>query len=320
MSPPVSLLLVNVCASSDILQSHVFDFIGKSLLRVDVAHLSVFTDGSLSGLRTLNMKAGAAAYFKDVDLGLGVKVSGLVSSTIVELQAIALALECVLPSCSVNLFSDSQTALNACRSESSLFRPNFRNQCWVEHYHIVNIICQKNLDVNWVKVKRHSGVLDNKQADGFAKAAALLDWRLPHLVNEHFLKTGDTVVFGNFRHFVCDIFWSVLCACWKVGFGSQVVTNCFHADIDWSRLFLVWHPDFHLAAGFTSLRTTDICSYFIKALHCQLPVAVHKHLYNKYYPSVLCLFCGDVEVLDHVFFCLFDADDQACLINAYASA
>ncbi|KAG9288394.1 hypothetical protein G9A89_021425 [Geosiphon pyriformis] len=48
--------------------SHKFEVIGDNLLRVNTAHLSVFMDKSLSGLGTLSMKAGAAAYFEDVDL------------------------------------------------------------------------------------------------------------------------------------------------------------------------------------------------------------------------------------------------------------
>ncbi|KAG9287370.1 hypothetical protein G9A89_023742 [Geosiphon pyriformis] len=58
------------------------------------------------------MKAGAAAFFKDINLGLGVEVSGMVSSTLVKLQAIVLAFECVPSLSSVYLFSDSQAALN----------------------------------------------------------------------------------------------------------------------------------------------------------------------------------------------------------------
>ncbi|KAG9303334.1 hypothetical protein G9A89_013660 [Geosiphon pyriformis] len=108
---------------------------------------------SLNSLKTPDVMAGAAVFFEDIDLGLGVRVSGLVSSTIAELQAIALALKCIFFFCSVNLFSDSQAALDACKSELVLACPNFRNQCWVEHYYIVNVICHKNLDVNWIKVK-----------------------------------------------------------------------------------------------------------------------------------------------------------------------
>ncbi|KAG9304326.1 hypothetical protein G9A89_019888 [Geosiphon pyriformis] len=61
-----------------------------------------------------------------------------------------------------------------------------------------------------------------------------------------------------------------------------------------------------MATGFTSRHTADICTYFMKALYCRLPVAVRKHVYNKCYSSVLCLYCGKVEVSDHVFSCVID--------------
>ncbi|KAG9304835.1 hypothetical protein G9A89_016865 [Geosiphon pyriformis] len=161
------------CGSSDIRQSLGFGVICNDLLNVGAACLSVYTDESLSNLGTVDMLAGAAVFFENIDLGLDVRVSGLVSSTLTELQAIALALECVPSFCSVDLFSDSQMVIDACKSESLLVGPDFRNHCWIEYCHITNVICHKNLDVNWIKVKGHSGVSSNKCADVLAKDAAL---------------------------------------------------------------------------------------------------------------------------------------------------
>ncbi|KAG9296956.1 hypothetical protein G9A89_003670 [Geosiphon pyriformis] len=263
-------------------------------------HLSLFTDNSLCGLGTLGMRAGTAGFFEDIDLGLGVEVSGLVSSTMTELQAIALALKCVPPSRSVNLFSDSQTTLDGCRSELLLEHPDFRNQCWVKRCHISNVICCKNLDVNWIKVRGHSGVLGNKHADTLARAAASSGVHLPYRIDEHFLKAGGTVVS-------------------EVGSGSWVLVDSLRADVDWFRSCSVWHPDSHLATGFTNAHTAGSRTYFMKALHYCLPVAVRKQLYNKGYPNVMCLFCGNVEISDHVFLCPFNTGDCAWLMNAHAS-
>ncbi|KAG9287393.1 hypothetical protein G9A89_023765 [Geosiphon pyriformis] len=138
-------------------------------------------DGSLNSLGTPGMMAGAAVFFEDIDLGLGVGVSGLVFSIMTKLQAIALAFECILSFCSVDLFLDSQTALDTCKSESVLACLDFRNWCWIEHHHIVNVICHKNLDVNWIKVKDHSGVSGNEHANALTRAAVFSNRYLPYM-------------------------------------------------------------------------------------------------------------------------------------------
>ncbi|KAG9304796.1 hypothetical protein G9A89_016826 [Geosiphon pyriformis] len=74
-----------------------------------------------------------------------------------------------------------------------------------------------------------------------------------------------------------------------------------------------------MTAGFTSKFTASTHTYFMKALHCQLLVAVQKHLYDKHYPSVLCLYCEDVEVSDHVFSCMVDDLACYCLLNVHTT-
>ncbi|KAG9307309.1 hypothetical protein G9A89_017137 [Geosiphon pyriformis] len=207
------------------------------------------------------------------------------SSTLVELQAIALALECMPAVCSVNLFSNSQAALDACRSEL-------------------------NLIVSWHKVKGHSGILGNNHTDSIANAAFLSEWYLPSHVDGHFLLADGGVVSGNSRHFVQDVCHVVCHACWEIGSSSGFLASSLRSNVDWLSSSKIWHPDLYMVAGFTSRLTADTRTYLIKTLHHQLPVAVWKCIYNKCYPSVLCLYCGEVEVSDHVFSCV--ADDLAC--------
>ncbi|KAG9286743.1 hypothetical protein G9A89_012293 [Geosiphon pyriformis] len=147
--------LLDEAAAKNILESYEFRLVPNWLSGIGASGFFVYTDGFFCGLGSVNIKAGAAVFFEDINLGLGMEVSGMVSSILVELQAIALALECVPNSSSVHLFSDSQAALDA-------------------------------------------------------------------------------------------------------------------------------------------------------SLHHKLPIVVCKHLYDKYYLSVMCLYCGDVKVLDHVFSCAFD--------------
>ncbi|KAG9300920.1 hypothetical protein G9A89_004978 [Geosiphon pyriformis] len=128
------------------------------------------------------------------------------------------------------------------------------------------------------------------------------------------------MVSGNSRRFVCDVFCLVHHARWEIGSGSWAVADGLRAGINWSMSSLVWHPNSHLAAGSTSIRMAGFWTYFMKAFHCWLLVAVHKCLYDRRYPSVVCLYCGDVEISDHVFSCSYNTTGCAQLLDIHALA
>ncbi|KAG9299181.1 hypothetical protein G9A89_013829 [Geosiphon pyriformis] len=88
----------------------------------------MYIDRSLRCTGSVGVVDGTAVYFLTANMSIGVKVAGLLSSTLAELQAVVLALECVLSSYSVVLYSDSQSAIDACISEASLTIPDFYNQ------------------------------------------------------------------------------------------------------------------------------------------------------------------------------------------------
>ncbi|KAG9301390.1 hypothetical protein G9A89_018062 [Geosiphon pyriformis] len=264
----------------DILGSGEFSAVKDRLHDIWSDSFEVFTDGSLRNAGSAEVACGAAAYFPVLDMSIGVAVHGLLSSAMAELQAVTLALECVPSSSTVVLRLDSQAAIDACVSEMSLVAPDFRNQCWLERHHIFNLVRDKDLSVSWVKVKGHSGIPGNVRADLAAGAASGSPFSLCADVREHFLVAEGVAV-------------SVL----------DAMIGC----IDWVVTAKVSHPDSLMLAGFTSRASSSLRTYVMKAVHRRLLVAIRKRLYDKCYPSVLCLFCSEVEFSDHVFTCVHES-------------
>ncbi|KAG9305598.1 hypothetical protein G9A89_001659, partial [Geosiphon pyriformis] len=265
----LTLCLLNGVNSLNILESHDFVSVCDCLLQVGANSLLVYTDRSLSGLSTAGCRTGVAIFFEDIDLGLGIGVSGLMSSTLVKLQAIVLSLKCVPLMSSVKLFSNSQSALDVCRSELDLACPNFHNQCWVECCHIVNVIYNKNPKIR------------NECTDAIASNASLSSWHFLLHLGECFIMANGSVVSDNSRQFVYNIYYLVCYVCWEIGFGFR-----FLAD----------------------------------SLLSELPVAVWKHLYNRLYPSVLCLYCNNVKTSDHMFFCKIDDSAHCQLLEFHVNS
>ncbi|KAG9299259.1 hypothetical protein G9A89_013907 [Geosiphon pyriformis] len=287
----------------NVLESDVFSSMQNGLYEIWSGCFETYMDGSLKGTGTADVLSGVAAYFPALGLGVGVKVCGLLFSIMAELQAVALALKCVLSSSSVVLYFNSQAAINACVSKMLLEVPDFCNHCWIERRHVFDLIRDKNFSVNWIKVKGHAGVLGNVKADRFVGEGACFSFVLLMRIRECFLVADDTVVSGNAHHFVKDVFRSICHACWEAGLSWDVVSADMLGDFDWAASAKVWHLDSHMLAGFTSYKSADLCTYLMKALHKRLPMVVRKRLYNKCYSDVQCLLCGKIELSDYVFTC-----------------
>ncbi|KAG9296385.1 hypothetical protein G9A89_014977 [Geosiphon pyriformis] len=207
--PVGSSILRGLGAPLNILKSQNFKLVCDCLSCVSAGSLSVYTDSSLKNLGTIQRKTSAAVFFEDIGLSLGIRVTGLLSSTLVELQAIALALECVLSFSLICLYSDSQAALDTCKSKLHLICPDFCVWYWVEHQHIVDIICCKNLRMEWVKMKNYLSVIGNDHADTLTAIAFSSDWHLLPCLKKYCLSANGVLVSGNSRHFVQDVFRSV---------------------------------------------------------------------------------------------------------------
>ncbi|KAG9285010.1 hypothetical protein G9A89_009820 [Geosiphon pyriformis] len=83
-----------------VLNSNRFSEVHDSLLEVWSDCIEIYTDRSLKCAGSVEAADRAAAYFLAANTDIGVKIAGLLFSTLAELQAVMLALECVLSSCS----------------------------------------------------------------------------------------------------------------------------------------------------------------------------------------------------------------------------
>ncbi|KAG9298209.1 hypothetical protein G9A89_002697 [Geosiphon pyriformis] len=241
-------------------------------------------------------------------MSISIRVDGLLSSTMAELQAIALSLECVPFSCMVIVHANSQAAIDACISEMLLSVPDFCSFCWLERYWIFDLVCEKDLSVYWVKVKGHFGVVGNVKANAAAGDAVFSHLFLPVGVQKCFLVAENTPVSGNTRHFVRGLYKFVCHAWWKTEPGHDVIPGVLIEAMNWDATVKIWHLDSHMLAGFTSQRSSCLHTYLMKAVHQWLPVVVRKCLYDKLYPGVLCLLCHKVELPDHVFTCSYNVE------------
>ncbi|KAG9288607.1 hypothetical protein G9A89_006708 [Geosiphon pyriformis] len=269
----------------DITGSSGFSDVKDDLHEIWFSLFEVYTDGSLKDVGSAGVAGRAAVNFFALDHSVGVFVIGLLFSTMTELQAVALFLECVPSLSTVVLHLDSQAAINVCVSELSSAAPDFHNQCWIKRHHIFNLVKEKDLSISWVKVKGHSGIHGNVETDLVAGETVQSSFRLLAGVWEQFLVTKNTVVSDNACYF-------------KAGPSFDVVSEDLIKGVNWVATVKVWHSDFYMLAGFTSLKSSNLHTYIMKAIHRQLLVAK--------YPGMLCLMCRKMELLDHVFTCAGD--------------
>ncbi|KAG9306154.1 hypothetical protein G9A89_016058 [Geosiphon pyriformis] len=84
---------VGVLIHHSILDIHLcnFGFINGCLVENESGIISVYTDGSVKGLDSAGAYGDITAHFLDIDLSVEVRIYGLLSLTLAELQAIALA-------------------------------------------------------------------------------------------------------------------------------------------------------------------------------------------------------------------------------------
>ncbi|KAG9304057.1 hypothetical protein G9A89_005967 [Geosiphon pyriformis] len=204
----------STCLSGvSVLDSEEFSTVVSRLYEVWSDLFKVFTDGSLKNFGGTDVANSTAAFFLAINMSISIKVHELLSSTMAELQVIALSLKCVLSSCTVVVHTDSQVA--------------------IDRYRIFDLVHEKDFSVHWVKVKGHSGVVDNVRADAAAGDAVFSHLFLPVGIWKHFLVAENILVFGNTHYFVRDLYRSVCCAQWEAEPGQNVIPNVLIEAVDW---------------------------------------------------------------------------------------
>ncbi|KAG9293875.1 hypothetical protein G9A89_019213 [Geosiphon pyriformis] len=91
----------------DVSNTDHFGFVRSSLKDASLPIISVYTDSSVKGFGTSDAVGGAATYFSNLGLHIGVEVHSMLSSTLAEMQAVVLALECIPASSNVIVFFNS---------------------------------------------------------------------------------------------------------------------------------------------------------------------------------------------------------------------
>ncbi|KAG9285331.1 hypothetical protein G9A89_010806 [Geosiphon pyriformis] len=255
---------------------HNVGFTSEYLLVLKHESIEVYTDGSINSLGSIGVYGGTAAYFPRANISIGVKVLGSLSSTLVELQAITLALDCVPISSTVELFTDSQALLD---------------------------ICKFDIDMS---IKGHSDIIENEQVDFLANITVFSKSMLSLDVPYHFLRVKDRPVSENACYFIKNLFNAV-------NFVNIIETGDA-GKIDAHKSFSVWHPNGRIQSGYTSLFSASLQSYLMKSLHRCLLVTVRKRLYDPRYLSVMCIRCSMVEDSDHLFLCSHDNNAKRIIL------
>ncbi|KAG9288053.1 hypothetical protein G9A89_017648 [Geosiphon pyriformis] len=276
-----------------------FSYVNERLLNSNLSFVTIYTNSSIKSLGSLDAHGGAAAYFPDANISIRVKMDGLLFSTLVELQAIALALEYVPISWSVVLFTDSQASLDLCESGGGVFSLDFHDKCWIKKEHICCVIFKKGLSVTWNKVKGHSGVVGNKRANFYADVTVASKFFLPFVVPYCFLRVEDRPVFKNARHVAKKLFNAVHSVSWEAKCVGSFIKAGLCDRFNKTNTFCVWHLNGKIKSGYTIIS------------HESAPPPLTSGQKEKIVQSEIfkyCMQCELVEDSDHMFFCAHNAN------------
>jgi ribonuclease HI len=132
--------------------------------------IDIFIDGAIDIELQTTRRKGIGIYYRESAQPISAKAHTARDSTQTELQAICLAITTSLPYQHICLHTDSSKAIRAIQKEANTAKQQVRRAYNTELRAIQKTIREKNLQIEWIKVKAHSNNQSNNLADQLAKA------------------------------------------------------------------------------------------------------------------------------------------------------
>jgi ribonuclease HI len=244
------------------------------------------------------------------------------SSTKAELSAIALVLM-VMPSfSSVNIYTDSQTAITAI-TKSNNYNPTkimrkYTN--WLILNKIQEITQQKHININLVKVQAHSGITHNEEVDKLAKIdlssgmrpnTRIINIKASNNKQNTIHATWEgTTIDRPIKDFYKTVMQAKRLAQWRLLNRNLIWINKQTVDnTNWKITYICLYPS-KINNGITSFEDSNQRKFNLNLWNDELPTK--SKLFKRMpliYQDNKCIKCGEIETSIHPFTCSTQIDN-----------
>jgi ribonuclease HI len=289
----------------------------------NLTYITIHTDGSLQNNK---MGIGWVLKTEDQDLTFQARTSQTFpSSTRAELLAILSSLITIPSNTTVELYTDSQAAINSIHTyllkNRNKQKKHLKNQITLDN--IQQIIKILNIQLNLHKVKAHSGNTDNKKADSLAKQAIntlqihqIVDNNIT-FIDKKIIPTWNNIALEKpLPEIIKTIQRAKSITQWRLlNRTRQWLDHRKTQSIDWAKTFNNLHPS-KITNHITSEADHTIRSFKLRLWNNKLPTKNKLHNRCKtIYQDNKCHICNQEETNTHPFFCSIQAAKTASAIK-----